>query len=590
MTFDGNLLDFQDYGLTQNTSLVGAKISLTDIELPKDEKGYKLQFLTRYNNDVDNTVDELLGTLQVEITDDKISKLYQQFYENLVVSPAPLYNHKLMFTREAEDGTLYYYDVTSNIDVKRYRLSPFLQYKGGVNLETASGVSIFDLETGVSPVIINNGLVKAEFNKRSGFVRVARYDDRTKTWNWVRWLQVEENFYKMELLHYSTDKISLKMGNTTWTVWRGRPWIEIKHEADDIRIIGETNKTYAEILHNDTRYQIMSELDTNNGIFNTYNAINYLGKELNITENIKKDNFTITGATASTPIDISLIGETCLKVDANSDEYHIKLPQVQRPADDIFTFLIDRLKMDNVDNIKITCNAYDTKGGEFVASASREFDVKTTGDETVTDLVSDGRLNTGFRSVFDLSDFKDKDNNSIKETTYWYNNEQVSKEDAYVTIIDEEDGTTYTELKENIEIKETFGAKYEKCNFLEFDIEFHKTVSGNNSYAIINHLMLSDGDNRLGYMVDNRLDGISNQAIAFTNTFYANFYNSFESFGLCILRPYRDQIYLHKLPKSKCTVLIPYNRFCKKYDSPSYVCFEYVFAHDQTTSLIGDEY
>lgn len=590
MTFDGNLLDFQDYGLTQNTSLVGAKISLTDIELPKDEKGYKLQFLTRYNNDVDNTVDELLGTLQVEITDDKISKLYQQFYENLIVSPAPLYNHKLMFTREAEDGTLYYYDVTSNIDVKRYRLSPFLQYKGGVNLETASGVSIFDLETGVSPVIINNGLVKAEFNKRSGFVRVARYDDRTKTWNWVRWLQVEENFYKMELLHYSTDKISLKMGNTTWTVWRGRPWIEIKHEADDIRIIGETNKTYAEILHNDTRYQIMSELDTNNGIFNTYNAINYLGKELNITENIKKDNFTITGATASTPIDISLIGETCLKVDANSDEYHIKLPQVQRPADDIFTFLIDRLKMDNVDNIKITCNAYDTKGGEFVASASREFDVKTTGDETVTDLVSDGRLNTGFRSVFDLSDFKDKDNNSIKETTYWHNNEQVSKEDAYVTIIDEEDGTTYTELKENIEIKETFGAKYEKCNFLEFDIEFHKTVSGNNSYAIINHLMLSDGDNRLGYMVDNRLDGISNQAIAFTNTFYANFYNSFESFGLCILRPYRDQIYLHKLPKSKCTVLIPYNRFCKKYDSPSYVCFEYVFAHDQTTSLIGDEY
>ena len=590
MTFDGNLLDFQDYGLTQNTSLVGAKISLTDIELPKDEKGYKLQFLTRYNNDVDNTVDELLGTLQVEITDDKISKLYQQFYENLVVSPAPLYNHKLMFTREAEDGTLYYYDVTSNIDVKRYRLSPFLQYKGGVNLETASGVSIFDLETGVSPIIINNGLIKAEFNKRSGFVRVARYDDRTKTWNWVRWLQVEENFYKMELLHYSTDKISLKMGNTIWTVWRGRPWIEIKHEDDDIRIIGETNKTYAEILHNDTRYQIMSEVDTHNGIFNTYNAINYLGKELNITENIKKDNFTVTGATASTPIDISLIGETCLKVDANSDEYHIKLPQVQRPSDDIFTFLIDRLKMDNVDYIKITCNAYDTKGGEFVASASREFDVETTGDETVTDLVSDGRLNTGFRSLFDLSDFKDTDNNSIKETTYWHNNEQVSKADAYVTIIDEEDGTTYTELKENIEIKETFGAKYEKCNFLEFDIELHKTVSANNSYAIINHLMLSDGDNRLGYMVDNRLDGISNQAIAFTNTFYANFYNSFESFGLCVLRPYRDQIYLHKLPKSKCTVLIPYNRFCKKYDSPSYVCLEYVFTHNQTTSLIGDEY
>lgn len=590
MTFDGNLLDFQDYGLTQNTTQVGAKISLTDIELPKDEKGYKLQFLTRYNNDVDNTVDELLGTLQVEITDDKISKLYQQFYENLVVSPAPLYNHKLMFTREAEDGTLYYYDVTSNIDVKRYRLSPFLQYKGGVNLETASGVSIFDLETGVSPVIINNGLVKAEFNKRSGFVRVARYDDRTKTWNWVRWLQVEENFYKMELLHYSTDKISLKMGNTTWTVWRGRPWIEIKHEDDDIRIIGETNKTYAEILHNDTRYQIMSEVDTHNGIFNTYNAINYFGKELNITENIKKDNFTVTGATASTPIDISLIGETCLKVDANSDEYHIKLPQVQRPSDDIFTFLIDRLKMDNVDYIKITCNAYDTKGGEFIASAYNEFDVETTGDETVTDLVSDGRLNTGFRSVFDLSDFKDTDNNSIKETTYWHNNEQVSKEDAYVTIIDEEDGTTYTELKENIEIKETFGAKYEKCNFLEFDIELHKTVSGNNSYAIINHLMLSDGDNRLGYMPDNRLDGISNQAIAFTNTFYTNFYNSFESFGLCVLRPYRDQIYLHKLPKSKCTVLIPYNRFCKKYDSPSYVCLEYVFTHNQTTSLIGDEY
>ena len=38
MTFNGNLLDFQDYGLTLNPTEVVAKISLTDIELPKDVK------------------------------------------------------------------------------------------------------------------------------------------------------------------------------------------------------------------------------------------------------------------------------------------------------------------------------------------------------------------------------------------------------------------------------------------------------------------------------------------------------------------------------------------------------------------------
>ena len=587
--FNGNLLSFYDYGLTQDTNLVGSKISLTDIELPKDDKGYKLQFLTRYDNDVDNTVDELLGTLQVEITDDKISKLYQQFYENLIVSPAPLYEHRLMFTRESEDGTLYYYDVTSNIDVKRYRLSPFLQYKGGVNLETIEGVSLFDLETGVSPVVINNGLVKAEFNKRSGFIRVSRWDERKNKWNAVRWLQVNNDAYKMELLHYSTDKISVMFGNTTWTVLRGRPWIEIKHETEDIKIIGNTNKVYAEISTNDTNYALASEVNATSGVFNAYNALNYFPKNLNITENIRKDNFTVTGGTVSTPVDISLINETCLKVDATDDVYSIELPKVQRPVDDEFTFLIDRLKLDNVDNIEITCKAYDKADGKLIASDSKTFDVETNGDETVTDIISNGRLNTGFRAVFNLDEFEDTNGNPIKETTYWNDGVKINKEDAYTTIIDD-DGDIITELKNNIEIKEEFGDKYEDCNFVTFEIKLNKNNTSQSSYVLINHLMLSDGDNLYSYTPDNRLDGISNQEIRFENTFYANFYNSFEDYGMCVLRPYKDNIYIHKLPKSKCSVIIPYNRYSKKYDSPSFVCLEYVFTHDQTTSLLGDEY
>ena len=63
-------------------------------------------------------------------------------YSDLLVSPFPIPHKTLVFTRESEEGTIYYY---TGEEPYKYMLEPYYQYHCGCDLVTADGISIFDL-------------------------------------------------------------------------------------------------------------------------------------------------------------------------------------------------------------------------------------------------------------------------------------------------------------------------------------------------------------------------------------------------------------------------------------------------------------
>ena len=63
--------------------------------------------------------------------------------------------------------------------VLQYLCKPYMQYKGGTELTSETGINLFSLDNGISPVCLNNGLVKCDFHLRSGYISVYRYDEET---------------------------------------------------------------------------------------------------------------------------------------------------------------------------------------------------------------------------------------------------------------------------------------------------------------------------------------------------------------------------------------------------------------------------
>lgn len=314
--FSDNVVDIIDYGLAQDTTDLGGKIILKNIILPKLGTGeyYSIEFVNMYKDNQYTKGTELNGSMQIELIEnvDKIGDDdAETLYKNLIVSPAIIPYYTCKFTRESEDGTLWYYDVSTrdkNYDAL-YRISPYFQYKGGVNLETQAGISLFDLETSISPIVINNGLVKVEFHKHSGFIRIYKYvhdlvqnyspyttgskeeynfvkdardgyykwftgDKETTTqqlykqletytdysrWVPITYLKLPEGHSKLTLNAYSRDKISITFGKAMFTMYAGRPFIKINHSGTDLEITEMYNRVYAETDANESNLMIGEE-------------------------------------------------------------------------------------------------------------------------------------------------------------------------------------------------------------------------------------------------------------------------------------------------------------------------------------------
>lgn len=230
LTINGNKLTIHDAGFN------GREVE-EEIELIKSTS-YKFECAWT-NKNHDGTTDDVISYIDVGLSETILSAQYEKIYNNLIVSPFPIPDKKVVFTRESEEGTIYY---LTGEEPFKYRLEPYYQYHCGCDLVTREGISIFDLDNSYTYFYIENGLVRLGFNKYNARMYLAKYDILSKEWVTTHYFHMS-NDIKFSLQEYSDDKIVIKAGtNTFFTIWRGHPFIGIRNPEDNIYF--DTNFNY----------------------------------------------------------------------------------------------------------------------------------------------------------------------------------------------------------------------------------------------------------------------------------------------------------------------------------------------------------
>lgn len=222
----------------------GKEISINNIDIDNSIYNYKVQF----NNHNEKPVDEddpkvasILTYVDMEIEGLK-NNYDDNNYENLIVSPFPIPHKKLIFTREAEEGTLYY--IQNDFTESTFMQSPYFLYQNSVDLKNNEGVSIFNLDGSIIALFITNGLIKIGLNRYNGLLTIHRYDGYN-TYIHTNTLQFTK-FEDINLNSYDEDKIVLQVSDSIITVWKGRPYFEIKHESESLLIKDEIVRVFGD--------------------------------------------------------------------------------------------------------------------------------------------------------------------------------------------------------------------------------------------------------------------------------------------------------------------------------------------------------
>jgi hypothetical protein len=200
---------------------------------------YQLEIDIRHTTSTSSTT-----TVDFNIDETHILNNEKAQYINQIVSSFPLKDKILQYTREAEDGQLYYY--RHDETVSKYYTSPFVIYKGGVNITTATGASLLNNSYKADPLILTNGLTMVEFNFKLKSIFVYIYDPESEEgWVWDEKYRLL-NMENIQIDYISQDKATVSCGGTTWTLWRGRRSVDIVHPEQDIYILGKKNTAWGD--------------------------------------------------------------------------------------------------------------------------------------------------------------------------------------------------------------------------------------------------------------------------------------------------------------------------------------------------------
>lgn len=281
-----------DYGYTNNDETTDVKIKVEDIPLqPSDD--YYFRVVIRYGNANNISLNPCEGLLQIRLVEDVDASDLGSDYNNLIVSPIPLVNNICKFTRLTDEGRLYYYNYNDIIKNTKYTGSPFNFYKGGTNLQNELGADIFNLSTGANPIYITNGLCKIAIHRLSGFIELFVYDETDKNWYSVNVLKIDDHDYTMTCNNYDDDRIIVTFSGVVFTMWRGKPYIEIQQNNKDIRILDYRDRVYCELEDNEFEMRLIEESEVGRGIFDVNTSVQKFNEELQVGQNINLNNFDL---------------------------------------------------------------------------------------------------------------------------------------------------------------------------------------------------------------------------------------------------------------------------------------------------------
>lgn len=195
------------------------------------------------NNNSDAETQDSKSWFNFIVQETMLQSDYATKYAKCIVSPFPVAKKHMLFTRESEEGVLYYYE--DDGEEFSYMIEPFYVYQNGTDLKTSDGISIFNLNYGYEVVYIQNGLVRMGFNRINGQVYLGKYDNDALTYITTHNLQLEK-YSDINIKSISDDKIEIQVSDTIFTIWRGHPYIMINHPTEDILIDTKFNRVWAE--------------------------------------------------------------------------------------------------------------------------------------------------------------------------------------------------------------------------------------------------------------------------------------------------------------------------------------------------------
>lgn len=537
-----NILNFIDYGMVPEGGDSSSKVVLNNIELL--ETDYELEIEIKYDNNTFTRLNNLEGYLRFRAYED-VSVTNGLNYSNILVSPVPIPDSITRFTRHTDEGTMYFVETPIANNKKsnlKYLCNPYLQYKGGTELTSETGISLFNLDNGISPVSLDNGLVKCEFHRRSGYVSIYRYDDATSDWYKCNTLKLGNN-PQLELWKYTDDSCEIHFGETIWKMWRGRPWIQIQHPNDDLRILDLVDRVYCETVENEISMGFVEEHDTTMSVFDPKTSIQLFKEEWCIGENIKTDNFKLFNVINDDDVDylnynisldtVKIANDKLLRINRSEDNEKIALnfpasPVYCKKPSNSFSLLIDNFKSyDLIDDVIVKCRGFDDKGCIHVKEG----------------------LQYGI----------------------WEDIQSVSLNGDYDT------GET---------IRVSFEDVPDDVKYVDFLIIIPKADNDNQSNVLMNKIMLYEGfDIDISHHKDTSKAYAALVEINFNETYYANLYDEDSPCGLGIIRAYKESFGLRNLRKAKETVLVPFMKKSIEWDKPENVLIEYFNSKEQIVNI-----
>ena len=259
--FGSNLI----FDINNNTlKIIDEGYNGKEIERTVELEGKQYYYETYWqNNNVDGEDADIDCYLDLVVQDSVLNSEYASKYSSMYVSPFPVSDKKIIFTRNAEEGVLYYLD--DNKEEFTYLIDPYYQYHNGVDLRTESEdgeyISIFNLNYGYKVIYLENGLVSLGINRLNGKMYLRKYDPVSKTY--IKLFDLHLNkFDDININSISDDRIELQASDTTIIMYRGHPYVIFKHELEDIGIDTKSNKVWGQSVDGDVHlpYPVMFDL------------------------------------------------------------------------------------------------------------------------------------------------------------------------------------------------------------------------------------------------------------------------------------------------------------------------------------------
>ena len=232
---DSNKLTIKEHGFT------GAEFT-EKVELPVGNYNLVIEYK---NNNNDAETSNVLTWFDFEIGELNETSKLSAYYSTLIVSPYPIPRKTIVFTRESQEGTIYYlYDDGGDFD---FLLEPFYQYLCGVDL-VAEESSIFDFNNSYPIIYVQNGLIRFGINRLSGDLYLDKWDYISKEYIRTNRFRID-NFDDCEVSTINDDVIVVNISDITVTMWRGRPYVMLQHENEDIQILDTFAKAFADAIN-----------------------------------------------------------------------------------------------------------------------------------------------------------------------------------------------------------------------------------------------------------------------------------------------------------------------------------------------------